>query len=173
MKKLLLGIAAGAALCLVAARADAKVIAVYASGQGGVQNTGEDNPGIGVEVGGRVLIFDGYLDYMNFGSDQAVSRGIVGLRGGFGTHDFRLVLRGGAGAIREERGALSGALSGMSRTGGVARLGAGVEGRLNPVLWLGFGVDGESYKFVDNSIGVPSEGSDILASMKLMFELGI
>lgn len=172
MKKRLLGIMAGAALCLVATRANAKIAAVYASGQGGVQNTGENDPGLGFELGGRVLIFDGYLDYMNFGADQAVSRGIFGLRGGFGNPNFRLVLRGGAGAIHEERGALTGSLSGMSRTGGVARLGAGVEGRLNPVLWLGFGVDGESYKFAD-STGVPSQGSDVLASMKLMFELGI
>ena len=173
MKKRLLGIVAAAAIGLVAKPADAKIAAVYASGEGGIESTGEADPGLGFEVGGRVLNFDGYLDYMGFGADQAVSRGIFGLRGGFGTREFRLVLRGGAGAIREEHGALTGPLMGASRTGGVARLGAGFEGRLNPVLWLGFGVDGETYKFVNDVPGAPSQGSDVLAAMKLMFEIGI
>ena len=173
MKKLLIGIVTVVAIGLFATRADAKIAAVYASGQGGIQSTGQNDPGLGFELGARVLIFDGYLDYMSFGDSQAVSRGIFGLRGGFGTPTFRLVLRGGAGAIHEERGALTGAFGAPSRTGGVARLGAGVEGRLNPVLWLGFGVDGETYKFADSSVETPTQGSDILASMKLMFELGI
>lgn len=173
MKRLLCGIAVAVTISLGASRADAKIAAVYASGQGGVQNSGDNDPGLGFELGGRILIFDGYLDYMGFGGGQAVSRGIFGLRGGFGTSDVRLVLRGGAGAIREERGALTGPLVGADRTGGVARLGADVEGRLNPVLWLGFGVDGETYRFVDSVPGAPTQGSDVLATMKLLFELGI
>jgi len=173
MKKLLLGIVAAAAIGLSATRADAKIAAVYASGEGGIESTGQGDPGLGFELGGRLLIFDGYLDYMGFGDDQAVSRAILGLRGGFGTPEFRLVLRGGAGAIHEQNGALTGSLMRADRTGGVARLGAGIEGRLNPLLWLGFNVDGETYKFDNDVPGAPSQGSDVLAAMKLMFEIGI
>jgi hypothetical protein len=173
MKKRLVALVAASAMGLFARPASAKIAAVYASGQGGFQSTGNTDPGLGFELGARVLLFDGYFDYMSFGDDQTVSRGIFGLRGGIGTPAFRLVLRAGAGAIHEERGALTNALAAPSRTGGVARLGASVEGRINPLFWLGFGVDGETYRFADNSVGAPSHGEDVLASLKLMFELGI
>jgi opacity protein-like surface antigen len=173
MKKLLLAAVAAITVALAACPADAKVAAVYATGQGGVQNNGTSDPGLGFELGGRVLIFDGYVDYTGFGQGQSVSRGILGLRGSFGAGGYRLVLRGGGGTIHEEGGALTGPLGAPARTGAVGRLGVAFEGEVNPVLFLGFGVDGESYRFADNSLGIPSSGSDIFATLRLTFELGI
>ena len=60
---------------------EAKIAALYASGQGGVQSGTESGNGLGFTLGARVLIFDGYFDYMGFGQDVSVSRGILGLRG--------------------------------------------------------------------------------------------
>lgn len=171
MRKLLLGLLAVGVISFTATRADAKVAAVYASGQGGVQS-GEAGNGLGFSLGARLLIFDGYFDYMSFGQDMSVSRGILGLRGGFGIDRVRLVLRAGGGSIHEERGALTGPYGAPSRTGGVVRAGAAIEGAINPFLYLGFGIDGESYRFPYSSIA-PYQGSDVLASLKLQFELGI
>jgi hypothetical protein len=173
MKKLLLAAMAAVTIAFSATQADAKIAAVYATGQGGVQNSGTNDPGLGFELGGRVLIFDGYVDYTGFGQGQSVSRGIVGLRGGFSGDSYRLVLRGGVGTIHEEGGALTGPLEATGRTGGVARLGAAIEGVINPVLYLGFGVDGERYRFASGGPGVPRDGSDIFATLRLTFELGI
>lgn len=172
MRKLLLGVMAAGALSLAASDADAKVAALYASGQGGVQSGVETGSGLGFTLGGRVLIFDGYFDYMGFGQGVSVSRGILGLRGGFGADRARLVLRAGGGTIHEERGALTGPYGAPSRTGGVVRAGVAVEGAINPFLYLGFGVDGESYRFPQSSIA-PSSGSDVLATLRMTFELGI
>jgi hypothetical protein len=173
MKKLLLAIGAVTALTFFAPRADAKVVAVYATGQGGVQNAGNTDPGIGFELGARLLILDGYVDYMSFGAGESVSRAILGLRGGFGTRAFRLVLRGGLGGIREQSGALTHPVGGPDRTGAVARAGVDLEGRINPFFWLGFGVDGERYVFPNNNAGFVTTGSDVFASLKLIFELGL
>jgi len=173
MKRFILGLFAAAVIALFASRADAKVIALYASGQGGVQNTGQSAPGLGFELGARVLILDAYVDYTAFSATESISRGIFGVRGGFGARDFRLVLRAGVGGIREDGGALTGPLGAPARTGGVARAGASFEGRLNKLTYLGFGLDGETYRFPDNSLGIPVEGSDIFAAMRLTFELGI
>jgi hypothetical protein len=174
MKKLLLILATGILITFGAATAEAKVAAVYASGYGGVQSGTNSETGLGFNLGARILIFDGYVDYTGFGQGTSVSRGILGLRGGFGTSDLRLVLRAGAGAIREQGGALTGPLGAPDRTGAVARAGVAIEGAVAPVLYVGFGVDGESFVLPDNGIpGSPTRGSDIFASLRLTFELGI
>lgn len=183
MKKLLFGLVAAAVVAFVAPRAEAKVLALYAAGQGGFQNTSETTPGLGFELGARVLILDGYVDYTTFGQNESVARGILGLRGGFGSNDVRLVLRGGLGAIREEHGALNGlTVSPPSRVGGVARVGAGIDARLDALLYLGFMIDAETFLFPGSetvAVGmtdVPSsyqQGADIFAGLKLTFELGI
>jgi hypothetical protein len=180
MKKTLLGIMAAAAIVALAApRADAKVAAIYASGQGGVQNT-DGSPGLGFELGARLLLLDGYLDYTNFGGGESVGRAIAGVRAGIGGGDFRLVLRAGLGGIHEEHGALMGAADEpTSRTGGVARAGIGFDARLDPMFYLGFMVDAETFIFPGTTVTVdptpPSyqRGADVFAALKLTFELGI
>jgi hypothetical protein len=172
MKKLLLTTVAAVTVALLASRADAKVAAIYASGHAGMQNEGTSDPGLGFMLGGRIFIFDGYADFTRFGERESVSRGILGLRGGFGD-DVRLVLRGGAGAIREEGGALSGPLAISERTGGVVRAGVAVEAAVNPLLYLGLGLDTEHYRFASNALGMPTEGSDIFAALRATFELGL
>jgi hypothetical protein len=172
MRKLFLGLLAVGVIMLTAPRAEAKIAAVYASGQGGVQSGADAGNGLGFTLGARVLIFDGYFDYMRFGQDVNVSRGILGLRGGFGAGGARLVLRAGGGTIHEEGGALTGPFGAPSRTGVVGRVGAAVEARMSPLLYLGFGIDGERYRFPSSSIA-PTYGSDILATLRLTFELGI
>ena len=172
MKTLLLATVAAVTVAFLPSRADAKVAAVYAGGHAGMQNEGANDPGLGLMLGARVLIFDGYADFTRFGERESVSRGILGLRGGFGS-DLRLVLRGGAGAIREEGGALTGPLAASNRTGVVVRAGAAVEAAINPLLYLGFGLDAEHYRFASDTPGVPSEGSDVFAALRATFELGI
>lgn len=182
MKRILLALSAACAIALAAPRADAKIAALYAVGQGGVQNTGDNTPGLGFELGARVLILDGYVDYTSFGQSESVARGVLGLRGGFG-NDVRLVLRAGAGAIREEHGALMGeAYAPPSRTGAVARAGLGIDARLDPLFYLGFMIDGETFVFPGSqtvAVGnttVPStytQGADLFAALRLTFELGI
>jgi hypothetical protein len=173
MKKLLLAAVAMALIAFFPTRADAKVAAVYASGMGGLQNSGESSPGLGLMLGARVLIFDGYLDYTGFGAGESVSRGILGLRGGFGSKELRLVLRGGFGGIHEENGALTGPAGAPSRTGGVVRAGAALEAAINPLTYVGFGFDAERYQFPANNLGIATGGTDIFASLRLTFELGI
>jgi hypothetical protein len=183
MKKILFSLVAVIVIALAAPRAEAKLAALYATGQGGVQSTAETAPGLGFELGARVLIVDGYVDYMNFGPSESVTRGILGVRGGLGTEGLRLVLRAGAGAIREEHGALMGdAYAPPSRTGAVARAGGGLDARLDPLFYLGFMVDAETFLFPESgtvavgATNVPTSyrrGADVFASLRLTFELGI
>jgi hypothetical protein len=184
MKKLLLVLTTiTLVLALGAARAEAKALALYAAGAGGVQSTADNAPGVGFELGARVLLLDGYVGYTAYGSSESVARGILGVRGGFGDKNVRLVLRAGLGGIREEHGALMGtAMAPASRTGGVARAGVGVDARLDPVFYLGFMVDAETFVFPGAetvTVGgttVPSsyqQGADVFAALRLTFELGL
>ena len=178
MRKLFLGVLAAGVIAFTAPRAEAKIAAVYASGQGGVQSGQDAGNGLGFTLGARLLIFDGYFDYMGFGQDVSVSRGILGLRGGFGTKDARLVLRAGGGVIEEQGGALSGRASGMpERSGEVGRVGAAFEGRVSPLFLVGIGVDGEAFS-LPAAIGPTGSaasivGTDLFANFHLLFELGV
>ncbi len=99
--------AAFAAALAVPAVAHADVAAVYAEGHGGLESGGATPPngaspgGVGFRVGARLLIFEGYYDYTDFGGSAAVSRGILGLRGGFGTR--RRASRPARGRRRDRR----------------------------------------------------------------------
>jgi hypothetical protein len=172
MKRLILGVVAAVTVALTAPRADAKLAAVYGSGFAGFMSENTHDAGLGLMAGARIFIFDGYIDYTNFAPHESVSRAILGLRAGFG-HDLRLVFRGGAGTVYEENGALAGFAGGPSRTGGVVRGGAALEGALGPMLYLGFGFDAERYRFRDNDLGIPAEGSDLFAALRATFEVGI
>jgi hypothetical protein len=182
-------IVAGTAL-LLARPAHADVVAAYIEGHGGLSSTeGAANraatsngglaPGLGFQVGARVLIFDGYFDRTAFGSGASVSRGILGLRAGLGTGDLKLVLRGGGGVLFEEGGALAGSQPVIgSRSGVVARAGLAVEKRLTPgQLLMGFGLDGEVFSLENSAtsgaLAERTQGSDIFLSLQLKFELGI
>ncbi|HET6280808.1 MAG TPA: hypothetical protein VFH73_07580 [Polyangia bacterium] len=186
-------VAAGAlALILVAlssrpSRAD--IVAAYLEGHGGMSSSdGQGSggaasasvsaPGLGFQLGARLLIFEGYIDRTSFGDGMNASRAVLGLRAGLGLGGFRLVLRGGAGALAETGGALTGPYPGVpNRSGVVARAGLALETRLAPLLWGGFGVDGEYFTLgndIGGSVGSSRiQGSDIFASIKLLFEIGI
>lgn len=183
--------AAFAAALGVPAAARADVAAVYAEGHGGLESggatplDGDGAGGVGFRLGARLLIFEGYYDYTNFGGSAAVSRGIVGLRGGFGTRDLRLVLRAGGGVIDERGGALTGrsqngSTGGLDQwsdhVGAVGRIGAALEARLAPMFLVGLGVDGETYVLSGSSAPGSSGaivGSDVFANLHLMFEVGL
>ena len=172
-----------------AARAD--IAAVFADGHGGIESGGgagdancsnanqsAANAGLGYRLGARLLIFEGYYEHTGFGDGAGVTRGIFGVRGGFGSNDVRLVLRAGAGLIDEQGGALTERLVGMpDRRGAVGRVGAALEGRVAPLLLVGVGVDAETFALpaMSGSFGsMPSTtGSDIFANLHLMFELGV
>ena len=168
-----------------AARAD--VVAVFAGGHGGVateggatnaDGTSSSATGLGFRLGARLLIFEGYYDYTGFGRGTSVSRGILGVRGGFGTQQLRLVLRAGAGVIGEEGGALTGRGVGTpDRRGAVGRIGAAVEGRIAPLVLVGVGIDGE--RFVLPETGGPYgalgavTGTNVFVNLHILFEIGI
>ncbi|MES1207244.1 MAG: hypothetical protein ABUS79_15005 [Pseudomonadota bacterium] len=169
--------------------AHADVAAVYAEGHGGFESSGATpldgaSPGgLGFRLGARVLIFEGYYDYTDFGGGAAVSRGILGLRGGFGSRDLRLVLRAGGGVIDERGGALTGGrgLDASDHVGAVGRVGAALEARVAPMFLVGLGVDGETFVMSGPStpgLATPGSsgsvvGSDVFANLHLMFEVGL
>jgi len=175
------------ALAGAAGTSRADIVAVFADGHGGVASEGgATNPdgtsssatGLGYRLGARLLVFEGYYDYTGFGAGTSVSRGIFGLRGGFGSDKLRLVLRGGAGAIEEEGGALTGrGIGAPDRRGAVARIGAAVEGRIAPLLLVGVGVDGETFALpaTGGPYGTTGAltGSDVFAKLHILFELGV
>jgi hypothetical protein len=181
-RHILVGLALAVATVLVSSGARAEVAAAYiqgyggvASGEGAASSMSTSSPaGLGFQLGARVLLFEGYFDHTSFG-DPSVSRGIVGLRAGFGSSGLRLVLRGGVGVIDEHGGALTGRLPGTpDREGAVARAGLALESHIAPPLLAGFSIDGESFAFGADSPGGPSmTGSDVFASLRLTFELGI
>jgi hypothetical protein len=188
MKRVAAGLVVAAVIALGApslARAD--IVAVYLGGYGslashpsGDPGSGSTSltPGVGFELGARLLIFDAYVDRAQFFDGRGVTRGIVGLRVGFGISDLRVALRTGVGPVFEQGGALTGAPTDTrDRHGLVARAGISVEKRLSPnVFAIGLAVDGE-YFTLDSAIGewssLRSQGSDVLASLRLKFELGI
>jgi hypothetical protein len=100
------GAIVGLVLFGVASTARAEVAAIWAEGQGGLDSPTSQGssatPALGLRLGARLFVFEGYLDHTGFGDGSAVNRGIVGLRGGFGSGDTRLVLRAGAGVLDEE-----------------------------------------------------------------------
>ena len=104
-------IGAFALVMLAAGAARADLVAIYLQGEGGLSSASAEtgdrgssptsgSPALGLQLGVRALVFEGYLDYDRFADSVAVSRGIVGLRGGFGTSGLRLVLRAGVGGLR-------------------------------------------------------------------------
>jgi hypothetical protein len=181
MNRHIAGLALAAVTIFTAARAHAEVAAAYVQGYGGIVG-GEGGassmsaapPGFGFQLGARLFIFEGYFDHTSFG-DASVSRGIAGLRAGLGSGDLRLVLRGGLGVIDEHGGALTGRLPGTpDRQGAVARAGVALETHVTSVLLAGFDVAAETFAFPgDFSGGRASSGSDLFASVRLTFELGI
>jgi hypothetical protein len=165
--------------------ARAEMAAVFAEGQGmegsGSGTTAGGLTGLGYRLGGRLLVFEGYLDHSDFGDGMAVTRGILGLRGGFGSRDVRLVLRAGAGVLEEDGGAVTGRTPGMpERSGPVGRVGGAIEARLSSLFLLGLGVDGETFALpAGGSLSTSTAntgvvtGTDVFANLHLTFELGI
>jgi hypothetical protein len=158
--------------------ARAEVVAAWAEGHGGMASNSADanvaDSGLGFQLGARLLIVESYLDHTRFGEGASVTRGVLGLRAGFGNRN-RLVLRGGLGLVDEKGGALSGRSPAVpERHGGVARIGVALERRVAPLLLLGIGIDGERFVLRDPGLGTGTVvGSDIFAKLKLTFEVGI
>ena len=172
------------------ARAD--IVAGFVQGQGGVSSSDATTstnhisslslsaglaPGLGFQVGARLLFVEGYYDRTSFGSGASVQRGIVGVRWKMGLGDYRLVLRAGGGFLTEHGGAISGSPLGGDRRGPVARAGLAIEKRLTRgELTAGLGVDGEVFSLETPStpnVADTTFGGDLFLSLRLRFELGI
>jgi hypothetical protein len=163
--------------------AHANTAAVWAEGQGGFDAPSLAGnpavPALGLRLGARVLVFEGYVDHAGFGDGSAVTRGILGLRGGFGSGDTRLVLRAGGGVLDEEGGAVTGHLAGTpERRGAVGRIGGAVETKLSSDFLLGLGIDGETFSLPAAGLVAAGGsgsviGSDVFANLHLTFELGV
>jgi hypothetical protein len=182
-----MAIAVAALMCAGSRGARAELVAAWAEGHGGMASNSAASDGatggLGFQLGARLLIVESYLDHTRLGDGISVTRGVLGLRGGFGSRDRRLVLRGGLGVVDEKGGALSARSQTVpERHGGVARVGLALETRVAPLLLAGLAVDGERFVLSDVGPGVgPGAGlgtgtvvgSDIFASLKLTFEIGI
>ncbi len=173
-----------------ARRAHADVIAGFVQGQGGLSSSDATTnrtsslssssgltPGLGFQVGARLLFVEGYYDRTAFGSGASIQRGIVGVRARFGPGDLRLVLRAGAGMLTEHGGAISGIALGGDRRGVVGRVGVALEKRLSRgELFAGVGLDGEVFSLQTPDtphVNDTSVGGDLFLSLHLRFELGI
>lgn len=167
------------------ARAD--VVAAYVSGYGGLASPQGDRaagssdmtPVLGAQAGVRLLGLEAYGDYTSMGTNVNVERGILALRLGFDFGATRLELRLGGGAIAERGGALTGPMyASQEHAGAVARAGIDLEHRMARALLAGVGVNGETYTLAASPAdalqpGSRLNGSDIMASLHLKFELGI
>jgi hypothetical protein len=172
------------------ARAD--VIAGFVQGQGGLSSSDATTstnrisslslssglaPGLGFQVGARLLFVEGYYDRTSYGSGASTQRGIVGVRWKMGLGDYRLVLRAGGGFLTEHGGAISGSAQGGDRRGPVARAGVAIEKRLTRgELTAGLGLDGEVFSLDTPStpnVADTTFGGDLFLSLHLRFELGI
>jgi len=194
--KVLVGVGALLAVLLPCARdARADIVAVHLGGYGGLSShpsgalvtsgTGASDgssvtPGLGFEAGLRLLLFEAYVDRLAFGDGRGTTRGIVGVRAGFGIAGLRVWARAGLGAVFDQGGTLSGVDAGVAvpdRHGLVARAGLGIERPLNPnVFSIGFGIDGEYFTLDSPAAAMTalhSQGSDILAALRFKFEVGI
>jgi hypothetical protein len=96
---------AAALTLLASSAARAEIVAAWAEGHGGMASNSANSEvatgGLGFQLGARLLILESYLDHTRFGEGASISRGVIGLRGGFGGRDLRLVLRGGLGVVEE------------------------------------------------------------------------
>jgi hypothetical protein len=163
--------------------ARANTAAVWAEGQGGFDApTLAGNPAapaLGLRLGARVLVFEGYVDHAGFGDGSNVTRGILGLRGGFGSGDTRLVLHAGAGVLDEQGGAVTGHVVGTpDRRGAVGRVGGAVETKLSSDFLFGLGLDAETFSLPPAGVAALGSsgsviGSDVFANLHLTFELGV
>jgi hypothetical protein len=172
------------------ARAD--VIAGFVQGQGGLSSSDATTstnrisslslspglaPGLGFQVGARLLFVEGYYDRTSYGSGASTQRGIIGVRWKMGLGDYRLVLRAGGGFLTEHGGAISGSAQGGDRRGPVARAGVAIEKRLTRgELTAGLGLDGEVFSLATPStpsVADTTFGGDLFLSLHLRFELGI
>jgi hypothetical protein len=182
-----IGLVFSGVLLGAAGAAHANTAAVWAEGQGGFDAPSLAGnpavPALGLQLGARVLVFEGYVDHSGFGDGSAVTRGIVGLRGGFGSGDTRLVLHAGAGVLDEQGGAVTGHVAGTpDRHGAVGRIGGAVETKLSSDFLFGLGLDAETFELpaagVTAALGSGAGsgsvvGSDVFANLHLTFELGV
>ena len=185
----LVAVVAGLMTVVVAGRpAEAKLVAAYLQGHGGMSSpqaesaTGATSaslePGVGIQAGARLLVFEAYGDRTSFGAGSSVTRGIFGLRGALELASVRLVLRGGGGLLAERGGALTGNLDGApSRDGVAARAGVALEKQLATMVYGGLAVDGEVFSLAPTTMATQvvgrTSGSDIFASLHLKFEIGL
>ena len=149
---------------------------LYVQGHGGI--TGESSSGgssVGGEVGGKILLFNGYAaieDYFNHG---AVTRVILGFGGDYDLAGWRLVARAGAGLMYDHDGVFGGDMATESRMGVVGRGGLALDHTLGAGLYVGIGVDAEYYalKATDGADTRVHTGADIMGSLHIGFEVGI
>ena len=126
-------------------------------------------PALGVQAGARLFLFEGYVEHTEMVRTGAVRRAVLGLHGDLSLLSTRLTLRAGVGAVSEEDAALSGVeQEGMERVGAVARLGGAVDREIAKRFFLGVGMDGEAYALEGDRTGF-----DVMANVRLSFELGI
>jgi hypothetical protein len=170
-----------------AAPARAESFSLYLQGQGGFGgNTASElmpdgsqspspGPALGVEAGARAFFLDAYVNRDAYLHGGTVTRAILGVEGDVGLVGFRVSLRLGAGLLYQKDGALDGMTAG-EENGLVGRVGAALEKSISSRFLVGLGLDGEFYQlrpsFGDGTQG-PRSGTDVLATLRIRFELGL
>ena len=177
--------------CARARPARADFAAGFLQGHGGLSSTDTANrastslsagagltPGLGFQVGARLLFLEGYYDRTAFSSAASVSRGILGVRARLGAGDLRLVLRG---RRRPDRRARRRDHRGLARRSAIGK----ASWRAPASRWrsgsrtanssAASALDGRSSACRNRSAAISErvQGGDVFLSLHLRFELGL
>lgn len=158
------------------ARAADESLAVYVQGMGGSQSTndGRSSGALGVQAGVQALSLEAYASRTAFGGGEGVTRAVAGTVFDVNLGKWELSLHLGVGGIAGSGEALLGPQAPGNQSGGVARIGLGLERDLGTFLALGASVQSEAFTVKATSGDDEwSQGSSVFLSGHLKFELGI
>ena len=173
----------------VAAPAHAELAAVYLQGNGGLTSgrvnevpegsaSPDYGPAIGAQVGARLLFGEAYIDHVAFSGDRAITRYVLGARGGLGFSGIELFGRAGIGYLDERGGAIAGRMEPMlDRRGLIARAGGGLENSLGYGFYFGGAVEAEYFRVSPDGTSMFGDasrtGTDMFGYLYLKLQVGI
>ncbi|MCG5054341.1 MAG: hypothetical protein KA712_15360 [Myxococcales bacterium] len=146
---------------------------VYVQGQGAmVTRESETNADLGWRAGAHLLFLEAYANQLFGGPAGTITQGVIGPRFDLDLGGWNLTLRAGGGLMRQGGGDAA-----VQGTGLVARAGATLERELGRLFLAGASLETEAYSLSEgteySTSGAHFEGSAVLLSLHLKFELGL